>query len=62
MTAVFYISAVVAVLSTVMVITRKDAIHALLYLIVSLLAISIIFFVLGASFIAALEVIIMPVQ
>ena len=58
MPAVFYISAVVAVLSTLMVITRKDAIHALLYLIVSLLAISIIFFVIGAPFIAALEVII----
>lgn len=58
MLTIFYISAVVAVVSTLMVITRKDAVHALLYLIVSLLAISIIFFVLGAPFIAALEVII----
>lgn len=58
MLIIFYLSAVVAVVSTLMVITRKDAVHALLYLIVSLLAISIIFFALGAPFIAALEVII----
>ena len=32
--------------------------HALLYLIISLLAVAVIFFMLGASFIAALEVII----
>ena len=58
MMAVFYISAIIAVLSTLMVITGKDAIHALLYLIVSLLSISVIFFSIGAPFIAALEVII----
>lgn len=58
MLTIFYLSAVVAVVSTMMVITRKEAVHALLYLIVSLLAISIIFFALGAPFIAALEVII----
>jgi len=58
MNLLFYLSAVVAVLSTLMVITRTRAIHALLYLIVSLLAVSIIFFVLGAPFVAALEVII----
>ena len=43
---------------TVLVITRTSAVHALLYLIVSLLAVAIIFFVLGAPFVAALEVII----
>jgi NADH-quinone oxidoreductase subunit J len=36
----------------------KNAVHALLYLIVSLLAVSVIFFILGAPFVAALEVII----
>lgn len=41
-----------------MVITRKNAVHALLYLIVSLLSVALIFFVLGAPFVAALEVII----
>src|SRR5512147_3152949 len=41
-----------------MVITRVNAVHALLYFIVSLLSVSLIFFVLGAPFIAALEVIV----
>jgi len=57
MNAVFYISAAVALISTVMVITRMNAIHALLYFIVSLLAVAVIFFTLGAAFAAALEVI-----
>lgn len=54
----FYIAAVVAIISTIMAITGKNAIHALLYLILSLLAISVIFYLLNAPFIAALEVII----
>ncbi len=58
MTAVFYISACVAVVATALVITRSNAIHALLYLIVSLLAVAIVFFSLGAPLIAAFEVII----
>ncbi|MDX9974972.1 MAG: NADH-quinone oxidoreductase subunit J [FCB group bacterium] len=58
MNVVFYIAAAIAVLSTGMVITRLNAVHSLLYLIVSLMSISIIFYVLGAPFIAALEVII----
>jgi NADH-quinone oxidoreductase subunit J len=58
MNYLFYISALVAVISTVLVITRTNAVHALLYLIVSLLAVALIFFVLGAPFVAALEVII----
>ncbi len=58
MNAVFYIAAAVAVVSTVMVVTRANAVYALMYLIVSLLSVALIFFVLGAPFIAALEVII----
>lgn len=54
----FYIAAAVAVLATIMVITRYNMIHALLYLVVSFLAIAIVFFVLGAPFIAALEIIV----
>jgi NADH-quinone oxidoreductase subunit J len=54
----FYISATIAVLATIMVITRYNMIHALLYLVVSFLAIAIVFYVLGAPFIAALEVIV----
>jgi NADH-quinone oxidoreductase subunit J len=58
MNLLFYISAVVAAISTFMVITRTNAVHALLYLIVSLLAVAFIFLSLGAPFVAALEVII----
>jgi NADH-quinone oxidoreductase subunit J len=54
----FYIPAVVATVATAMVITRLNAVHALLYLIVSLLSVAMVFFRLGAPFIAALEVII----
>jgi NADH-quinone oxidoreductase subunit J len=58
MNAFFYIAAVVALISTGLAISGRNAIHALLYLIVSLLAISVIFYILGAPFIAALEIII----
>jgi NADH-quinone oxidoreductase subunit J len=58
MYAVFYLAAAVAIASTFMAITRVHAVHALLYFIVSLLAVSVIFYVLGAPFVAALEVII----
>ena len=53
-----YIAGTVAIISTLMVITRLNAVHALLYLILSLLAIAIVFYLLGAPFAAALEVII----
>jgi NADH-quinone oxidoreductase subunit J len=58
MNVFFYIAASVAMISTVMAISRRNAIHALLYLILSLLAISVVFYLLDAPFIAALEVII----
>lgn len=58
MNLLFYLSALIAVISTFLVITRTNTVHALLYLIVSLLAVAMIFFILGAPFVAALEVII----
>jgi NADH-quinone oxidoreductase subunit J len=58
MEVVFYIAAIVAIASTILAITRLNAVHALLYLIVSLLSVAVVFFVIGAPFIAALEVII----
>jgi NADH-quinone oxidoreductase subunit J len=58
MTVVFYLAAAIAIASTVMVITRLHAVHALLYLIVSFLSLALVFYALGAPFIAALEVII----
>jgi NADH-quinone oxidoreductase subunit J len=54
----FYISGAVAILATVLMITRLTAVHALLYLVVSLLAVAIVFYLLGAALAAALEVII----
>lgn len=54
----FYIASIIAILATVMVITRYNMIHALLYLVVSFLAVAVIFFMLGAPFVAALEIII----
>ena len=58
MNVIFYITAIIAIIATLLVVTRTNAVHALLYLIVSLLSISVIFFILGAPFIAALEVIV----
>ncbi|MCL4278915.1 MAG: NADH-quinone oxidoreductase subunit J, partial [Ignavibacteriaceae bacterium] len=58
MTIAFYIASIVAIISTIMVITRLNAVHALLYLIVSLLSVAVIFYILGAHFVAALEVIV----
>lgn len=55
---VFYIAAAVAAVSTAMVIVQRNVIHALLYLILSLLSVAVVFFVIGAPFVAALEVII----
>jgi NADH-quinone oxidoreductase subunit J len=54
----FYVAAAIAIVSTVLMITRLNAVHALLYLVVSLLAVATVFFILGAPFVAALEVII----
>lgn len=58
MAIVFYISAIVALLASAMVITRTHAVHALLYLVVSLFALAMVFYALGAPFVAALEVIV----
>jgi len=58
MEAVFFIAAIIAVVATALTISRLNPIHALLYLTVSLLAVAVVFFVLGAPFVAALEVII----
>ena len=54
----FYITSAVAIFATVMMVTRLNAVHGLLYLILSLLSVGVIFFLLGAHFAAVLEVII----
>ena len=54
----FYISAAIAIFATFRVITCTNAIHALLYMITSLLAAGVVFFTFGAPFAAAIVVIV----
>jgi NADH-quinone oxidoreductase subunit J len=56
--ALFYIAADVAIAATILVISSRNTVHALLNLVVSLLAVAIMFAALGAAFVAALEVIV----
>ena len=58
MNLAFFITAAIAIIATVLVITARNAVHALLYLVMSLLAVAVVFLLLGAPFAAALEVII----
>ncbi len=58
MLIVFYLASLVAIISTLLVITRVNAVHALLYLVVSLLSVALVFYLLGSPFAAALEVIV----
>lgn len=54
----FYIASFIALIATVAALTRANAAHALIYLIVSLLAVAVLFFLMGAPFAAALEIVI----
>ncbi|MBE8597791.1 NADH-quinone oxidoreductase subunit J [Xenorhabdus sp. BG5] len=54
----FYVAGLVAILATLRVITHTNPVHALLYLIISLLALSVVFFSMGAYFAGALEIIV----
>lgn len=54
----FYVAGAVALVSTFLVVTRREPVHALLYLVVSFLSVAVLFYSLGAPFIAALEVIV----
>lgn len=58
MNLLFYAAGAVAVCATLFVVLGKNAVHSLLYLIVSLLAVAMVFFTLGAPFVAVLEVIV----
>ncbi len=58
MTIVFYLAVAVAIVAALLMVTRQNVVHALLYLVVTLLATALAFFALGAPFAAALEVII----
>ena len=54
----FYIAAAIAIIASIRVVTGSNAIHALLYLVVSLLAVAVCFYFMGAPFAAGLEVIV----
>ena len=58
-TVVFYLLAAVIIASTVLAITRRQPMHAVLYLVVSLIATAVLFALLGAPLPAALQVVIM---
>ena len=58
MTQVFYIASAFAVLGAFLTVTRSNALHAVLYLVLALFALAIDFLALGAPFIAALEIIV----
>ena len=58
MITLFYLAGAIAVISTCAVIVQTNIVHALLYLILSLLSVAVIFYVLGAPFAAVLEAIV----
>jgi NADH-quinone oxidoreductase subunit J len=57
MNLLFLATATVAVGTSIAAITRHNVLHSILYLIVSFAAIAVVFYLLGAPFIAALEII-----
>jgi NADH dehydrogenase subunit J (EC 1.6.5.3) len=54
----FYLSSAVAVIATLLAVTNVHPVHGLLYLILSLLAVAMVFFALGAPYAGILEVIV----
>ncbi len=58
MLTLFYLTAAIALYAAFRVISGVNAVHALLHLIVTLLATALLFYLMGAPFAAALEVII----
>jgi NADH-quinone oxidoreductase subunit J len=55
---IFYVVAAVIVGATALAITRRNPIHAVVYLVISFLGSAVLFFLLGAPFLAAVEIII----
>ncbi len=54
----FYLSAAIILAATALAITRRHPVHAVVYLILSFLGSAMLFYLLGAPFLAALEIII----
>ncbi len=56
--AAFYLAGVLAVVSTLLMLTQLNVVHALLYLVASLLAVAVAFFSMGANLVGALEIVV----
>jgi len=54
---IFYILAAAAVIGTILAISERHPVHAILYLVTSLFAVAVIFYLLAAPLVAAFEVI-----
>ena len=55
---IFYILAAVILVSTALAVTRRNLMHAIVYLVLSFFGTALLFYLLGAPFLAGLEVII----
>jgi NADH-quinone oxidoreductase subunit J len=55
--ALFYLLAAAVLVATVLAITRRNIVHAIVYLVISFMALAPLFYLLGAPFLALLEVI-----
>lgn len=55
---IFYLFAAIIIVSTVLAVTRRNLVHAVIFLIVSFFGSAGLFYLLGAPFLAALEIII----
>jgi len=58
MNIAFYLAAAIALASTIAVAVSRNTVHALLLLVVSLFAVAVLFYTIGAPLAAALEIII----
>jgi len=56
--SIFYLLSATVLAATVLAITRRHAVHAVIYLILSFFGTALLFYLLGAPFLAVLEVII----
>jgi len=58
LTLLFYAIAMLIVAATAMAVTRRNMVHVVLYLVLSFFGTAMLFYLLGAPFLAALEIII----
>jgi NADH-quinone oxidoreductase subunit J len=55
---IFYVLGAIIVAATALAITRRNLMHAIVYLVLSFIGTALLFFLLGAPFLAVLEVVI----